>query len=222
MSESESTTITCPECNHEQQFTVWHSVNVTLDPALKDKVLDRSLTTFDCEDCGYMATIEQNLLYHDTERQLTILRHPNPDEPEGLANESFGLLSTLSGKGYDYRLVTTMNELVEKVLIWEDGLDDRAVEVFKLVVWQALDEDQRTGDARLLYGGMSGEDGAETTMEFTLVSDSGTMSMAVPLEGEYRRLEGQIIGGLPDVATERGKWLRVDRAYARAVLGEQE
>ena len=222
MSQSESTTITCPGCKHEQQFTIWHSVNVTLDPDLKDKVLDRSLTTFDCEDCGYTATIEQNLLYHDMERQLTIFRHPSPDQPEGLADESFGLLNTLSGKGYDYRLVTTMNELMEKVLIWEDGLDDRTVEVFKLVVWQALDEDQRTGEAILFYSGMSGEEGAEATMEFTLASNAGTMSMDVPLEGEFRRLEEQIVRGLPDVTTERGKWLRVDRTYAQAILGEQE
>jgi len=222
MSQSESTTITCPGCKHEQQFTIWHSVNVTLDPTLKEKVLDRSLTTFECENCGYTVTIEQNLLYHDMESRLMILRRPKQDEPEELADESFGLLSTLSGKGYDYRLVTTMNELVEKVLIWEDGLDDRTVEVFKLVVWLALDEDQRTGEAQLFYGGMSGEGGAEATMEFMLVSDAGTMAMAVPLEGEFRRLEKQIVRGLPDVAAERGKWRRVDRTYARAILGEQE
>jgi ribosomal protein S27E len=222
MSKSESTTITCPGCNHEQQFTIWQSVNVTLDPTLKQKVLDRSLTTFECESCGHTTTIEQNLLYHDMARQLMILRRPTQDEPEELASESFGLLGTLSGKGYDYRLVTSMNELVEKILIWEDGLDDRTVEVFKLVVWQALEEDRRTGEAQLFYGGMSGEAGPEATMEFTLVSDAGTMSMAVPLEGEFRRLEKQIVQGLPDVATEQGKWLRVDRAYAQAILGDQE
>lgn len=222
MSQSESTTITCPGCKHEQQFTIWHSVNVNLDPTLKEKVLDRSLTTFECENCGYTTTIEQNLLYHDMERRLMILRRPMQDEPEELAEESFGLRNTLSGKSYDYRLVITMNELVEKVLIWEDCLDDRTVEVFKLVVWQALDEDQRTGEARLFYGGMFGEERAEATMEFTLVSDAGTMSMDVPFEGEFRRLEEQIVRGLPDVTTERGKWLRVDRTYAQAILGEQE
>jgi hypothetical protein len=181
--------------------------------------VDRSLTTFTCEQCGHSATIEQDLLYHDMERQLMILRHPQGDAPEELADESFRMLNTLSGSNYTYRLVTSMNELAEKILIWEDGLDDRTMEVFKLVVWQALSEDQRGSDAQLFYAGISGEDSAKAEMEFVLVSQSDTISLFVPLEGEFRRLEGLILQGLPDAASQRGQWLRIDRAYATAILG---
>ena len=41
------------------------TINVTFDPALKNKLLDRSLVTFHCEKCGHTAGVNQGLLYHD-------------------------------------------------------------------------------------------------------------------------------------------------------------
>jgi hypothetical protein len=221
MSQSAVTTLTCPHCRHGQDFTVWHSVNVSQDPELKPRVLDRSLTTFTCENCGGAASIEQDLLYHDMDRRLMILRRSAGDDPEGLADKSFGLLNTLSGSAYAFRLVATMNELAEKVLIWEDNLDDRTVEVFKEVVWQALEEEQRGGHAQLFYGGILCRQGAAAEIELVLSNDSGNLSMALPLESEFRRLEKQIARCLPSAASECGKWLRVDRDYARAILERQ-
>jgi hypothetical protein len=221
MSQSAVTTLSCPHCQHGQEFTVWHAVNVSQDPELKQRVLDRSLTTFTCEKCGNTASIEQDLLYHDMDRRLMILRRSRRDDPEGLADKSFGLLNTLSGHAYAFRLVATMNELVEKVLIWEDDLDDRTVEVFKEVVWQALEEDQRGGHAQLFYGGILCQPGEEAEIELVLSNDSGNLSMTLPLESEFRRLEKQIARCLPGAASECGQWLRVDRDYARAILDQQ-
>jgi hypothetical protein len=221
MSQSAVTTLTCPHCRHGQEFTVWHSVNVSQEPELKPRVLDRSLTTFTCENCGGTASIDQDLLYHDMDRRLMILWRSGDGDAEGLADKSFGLLNTLSGNAYAFRLVATMNELVEKVLIWEDELDDRAVEVFKEVVWQALEEEQRSGHAQLFYGGILCQPGAEVEIELVLSNDSGNLSMALPLESEFRRLEKQIARCLPSAASQCGKWLRVDRDYARAVLEQQ-
>ena len=45
--------------------------------------------------------------------------------------------------------------------------------------------------------------------------------MTLPLESEFRRLEKQIARCLPSAASQCGKWLRVDRDYARAILDRQ-
>jgi hypothetical protein len=221
MSQSAVTTVSCPQCRHGQEFTVWHSVNVSQDPELKPRVLDRSLTTFTCEKCGATASIEQDLLYHDMDRRLMILRHARHDAPEELGDKSLGLLSALGASAYACRLVRTMNELVEKVLIWEDNLDDRSIEVFKEVVWQELDEAQREGQAQLFYGGILHPPGEEAEIELVLSNNSGNLSMALPLESEFRRLEKQIVRCLPSTASQCGKWLRVDRQYARSILDKQ-
>jgi hypothetical protein len=59
MSLSDEIKITCPACQHQQAFTAWQSINVTLDPALKTKLLDRSLVTFHCDNCGHTAGVNQ-------------------------------------------------------------------------------------------------------------------------------------------------------------------
>ena len=74
MSQSEPIAITCPVCTNRQTCVVWQSINVTLDPELKQRLLDRSLFAFRCDQCGHTAGIEQELMYHDMERKLMILR----------------------------------------------------------------------------------------------------------------------------------------------------
>ena len=49
MSSPSPETVTCPKCNHQQKFVIWKSMNVTLDPELKAKFIDGTLTTFTCE-----------------------------------------------------------------------------------------------------------------------------------------------------------------------------
>ena len=43
MSSLKITNLTCPGCNAEGEFKYYASVNVTLDPDLRDKIMDGSL-----------------------------------------------------------------------------------------------------------------------------------------------------------------------------------
>jgi len=56
--------ITCPKCNNRQQVTVWESLNVTLNPKLREDLLAGKMNSFQCETCGCAARIETPLLYH--------------------------------------------------------------------------------------------------------------------------------------------------------------
>ena len=84
MSEPTSETITCPGCGHQQAFTVWESLNVTLDPKLKERLIDGRLTTFTCEECRECAEVVSSLLYHDMAKQVMIWLIPGDEEPEKL------------------------------------------------------------------------------------------------------------------------------------------
>ena len=46
MSSCNTTRITCPKCQHPQDFTIWNSVNVDLDSSLKDRLLSGELSRF--------------------------------------------------------------------------------------------------------------------------------------------------------------------------------
>ena len=52
MSMPSNTKITCPKCNHESDYIVWYSINVTLNPEMKDKILGDTLFSWVCPHCG--------------------------------------------------------------------------------------------------------------------------------------------------------------------------
>lgn len=36
--------VTCPSCHHEGDFELWDSINTALDPEMKEKVLNQSIS----------------------------------------------------------------------------------------------------------------------------------------------------------------------------------
>lgn len=70
MSMPSNTKITCPKCNHESDYIVWYSINVTLDPEMKDKILDDTLFSWVCPHCGERFYAPYDFLYHDMENGI--------------------------------------------------------------------------------------------------------------------------------------------------------
>ena len=65
-----NTKITCPKCNHESDYIVWYSINVTLNPEMKDKILDDTLFSWVCPHCGERFYAPYDFLYHDMENGI--------------------------------------------------------------------------------------------------------------------------------------------------------
>ena len=72
MSKIRTIKLTCPECGEEFDFDVYESVNVTLDPDLKEKVLDGGIFSASCPKCGHTETLVHPFLYHDMDRKFMI------------------------------------------------------------------------------------------------------------------------------------------------------
>ncbi len=49
--------VPCPKCGMQHLFTVWSSLNVTVDPDQKERVLNRELFTFQCRGCGERSAV---------------------------------------------------------------------------------------------------------------------------------------------------------------------
>ena len=124
----------CPVCGGRQEVKVWASVNVTLDPPLRESVLDGTLNRFHCSSCGAEFGIERDLLYHDMKRHLYIwLKYPDDAGRFGVDPAATALFSALP-QAPTVRVVPSYEELVEKILIAEAGLDDLEVELIKFMV----------------------------------------------------------------------------------------
>lgn len=137
MTKIEPVKVECPNCGRPGIYDHYASANVTLNPTLKDRVMDGSLFVYECPNCGEAIHVEASCLYHDMRKQLLIQLSPGAEDADQLK----GIFNTLSDGGvdmafndtsYEVRLVSSLNGLREKILIADDDLDDRIVEIIKI------------------------------------------------------------------------------------------
>jgi len=77
MSRMSQAEIECPRCSKELVVTVWESINVDLDPNLRQKLFDVQINDFKCQSCGFEGMLDAPLLYHDMTRQFCIQYLPH-------------------------------------------------------------------------------------------------------------------------------------------------
>lgn len=77
MSKISSVTITCPECSHSQAVEVYSSINVTLDPKLRDEFSSHRINIFECEKCGLKQPVETDFMYHDMKNKFIVYVIPD-------------------------------------------------------------------------------------------------------------------------------------------------
>lgn len=212
MSRPTQHSITCRGCGWQQDFTTWESLNVTLDPDRKQELIEGTLTRFVCEKCDWSTEVVYPLLYHDMTGQFMVWMLPPRGELEPGSQPMQGKMP-----GYRLRLVRDRNELIEKILIFDRGLDDRLVEVFKALVKMRLAEEQPGDAGQVLFLDVAAEEGGGRVLQFEHLTAEGSRGFSVDWEpfAEVCREAGP---KLPPVEAESGQWLKVDAAYAFNLL----
>ena len=147
---------TCSRCGAQFSAEVPQSVNAAVASDLKEQVRSGALFTRACPVCGTVNLLKFPFLYYDTEAQLMIVLSETPLSADGLP------------EGYTGRLVGSVGELIEKVKIFDAGLDDIVIEMCKFVTGQEIRK-----DVPLKFAGM---DGADNEMTFTY-PENGQMEM---------------------------------------------
>lgn len=137
MSRKITVKVTCPKCEKEFETVCWDSLNADLNPEGKLKLLDGTFFDQKCEHCGTVTKMFYPTLYHDMSNKTMIWflsKKDSTDEVyktiEFAENE---LDSFDEGEKYKYRIVFTPSELREKAQIFDNGLDDRVIEVLKII-----------------------------------------------------------------------------------------
>ncbi len=157
MSKKSTIKITCPKCGKESDFEVWESINTKIDPEAKQKVRSAELFAFTCPDCGNKTSVDYGFLYHQQEDKIWI-QYCNSDEnlAESLKffsssdKEEDEIVKGLRADKYIIRLVRSRNHLIEKLRIFDCGLNDMVIEVIKLISagnFKSTDPDKRVADA---------------------------------------------------------------------------
>ena len=131
--------VTCPSCHHEGEFELWDSINTVLDPEMKEKVLNQSIFLYACPNCGETFRLNYPTLYHQME-DLIMIYLVSESEVEKTYEMFYGenALFDFRTKKYLARIVTSPNQLVEKIQIFDAGKDDRIMELVKLLAADSI------------------------------------------------------------------------------------
>lgn len=132
MSTQTSKDVSCPHCGAVIKTQMSEEICADENPNLRASVLDETLFDWKCPECSYEAQLVYPCLYHDKSKNFMIYVVPNGCDCalESVdVSESFPQLS-----GVTKRVVSSLTGLKEKILIFEAGLNDYAVELVKLAL----------------------------------------------------------------------------------------
>ncbi len=135
--------ITCPKCGAESEFLMWDSINTVLNPEMKEPVRTGEAFQFTCPKCGAATTVDYPFLYHQMDDRLMIFYAPA--DPVGTVEaikemKENPMFELTEDDGCLTRVVETRNQFLEKLLIFEEKLDDRIIEILKLCMMAYLKE----------------------------------------------------------------------------------
>lgn len=209
----------CPQCKKKSAFKIWSNINVTLNPELKKKVLDRSIFVFSCPYCGQQVMVNYDSLYYDMKQGIMLYLVTSEKSEAEIYHMIMGNWSNemiqqmVQGENYRLRIVHSLDELDEKIVIFDANRDDRIIEICKYLSLQNLREQgmKLSDEAQLLYF-------RENNKEFFHIVDQENVLGKAELPVKMYE----------DVSHEFGRWLSsnskdnifVDRQWASYVVNE--
>ena len=215
----------CSKCGQTTEITVYKSINTADNPELKEKVKNGSLFLWECPHCGTVNLARYETLYHDPQKKLMLWL-----VPDGKISETQMQAITNHTKamgGYTLRLVRDMGELMEKVLIFDAGLDDAVIELCKWVTKREMTSN--AGKETKLEEKQNNDEISAATFHFYKVEGEGdgrAIIMSYASKGQmvgmnigwnvYEDCEG-IIRRNPSVRPVEG-FVRVDAHWLESVV----
>lgn len=121
--------IICPKCQAKSEYEYWASVNVELNPELKEKIFNEEIFVWICPHCEAKVFITNGMVYHDMSHKFMILFSHKEDEEK--AYDMWAVPDFDLYEGYALRIVEGLREFKEKIWILENELNDIAIEKLK-------------------------------------------------------------------------------------------
>jgi hypothetical protein len=201
-------TISCPRCKRACTAVIWNTVNVTVDPALRQRVMDSSINTVTCANCKQKINVDTDLLYHDMDHTFLIWL-VQPDRPVPFSLPDSFLKSMSQWQSHRLRFVSSHHQLVEKIKIFEAGLNDFLIEAMKFVLWSQSVPEKCITDDSMYFCALDNQSSAHARLLFELYEHGKFLgSMGLPFEMYAAGLSGR--EGSPNYRL--GEWIIVNQS----------
>ena len=175
-----TTEVTCAECGHTGTYVMRTLIDTAKDKDAINKILDARWFTYTCPKCKERTIVTHTCLFHDTERKVLIALADSEEDYEKISGWMKGtyqkdeleqaLLNMM--RGSDCRLVRNLHEFQEKVLLHVLGMDDRVIEMCKVMTEMILVQNQMISHVEHIYMIDTGEeDMASTKLPKGMVKD---------------------------------------------------
>jgi hypothetical protein len=189
MSQKKEYTINCPRCGAVQQVELHDAVNVTQNPELRDLLMTNELNKVTCNECAFEFRVDKHLLYHDSKHRFMIYWIPlgqlTITQGEQQFNESITTMNRLIPESIDFpqiHLVFQRVELVERIFLLEQGLDERLIEYIKYLIYSKNMEKVPPETKSLLF---NAQDSTDESLCF-VVQDVNTLQLEGLLQYERK------------------------------------
>ena len=178
MSKLRTIKLTCPNCGEEFKFDLYDSVNVSINPELKDKVIDGSIFASICPKCSHVEALLYPLLYHNMESNYMIQLNSYADlmdYKEELTNQNKvkemfpNLVNDIKVIG-----VTSLADMITTITALDNGLDWRVVQLALLFMQYDFIKycnDNKLESRNINYSGLTGKKDKDGNLE--LIIDVG-------------------------------------------------
>ncbi len=204
--------MTCPACGTMGEKQIGSRICTSnIDEKTKRSILNGELFSWQCPNCSERFFINSTFLYNDDKKRFMLYLVP------GFKDGSYKVPTVIKARSdYDtenstLRIVPSFSEFVEKIRIFEAGLDDRIVEAIKL-----------------LYINMHLQDGGSEVydMVFENTDENGSLLLGVFLENDdyeqavpveiYKNTTEEFASILPE--EKHDEFIVVDQEWLRNIL----
>lgn len=132
------TNFKCEKCGNIQKANIFPFINFNENPEYYALVKDLDIFNIKCEKCGSISSVKYDSLFLNETQKYFIYLLNDKDLVDKFRHQITYFIETVLNKDDKYnfeqfttRLVFSKNELVEKLAIFEIGLNDKVIEFIK-------------------------------------------------------------------------------------------
>ncbi|MEE1313781.1 MAG: CpXC domain-containing protein [Lachnospiraceae bacterium] len=204
--------LTCTHCKKESPYRFWDMIDPMMNRETKEKVLNGEIFTFVCPHCGAKRRVTYDTIYQEMAKGRTF-HLVTSEETYMQAINIYADRDAHSSPVLAHevvRIVLSQNQLAEKIRIFDEGLDDRIIEIIKAYFLGKLyEQDPKAEVDEVLF--YVGNDGA---YEVAFLSQDGNHRSIAFSKEMYDGIQKDIGNKLPPINQE----LEVDMEIAMEYL----
>lgn len=201
--------IICPQCGESQKYRLYASINAKENPEFKQKILEETLFDWRCKRCNYFAAMAYPFIYTDPEAGYIISTAP--------MGTNGNVQPTEAVRDFIKRGVKNLAELKEKILIFDAGFDDVAVELVKNALCEIIKNTYGVSRVHAYFSRINEKD---NEMEFAIFLPRKTEPVYHSTKLDVYKQSQEVLRALDFVDPEG--FIRVDAKLAKKIIEDYQ